>query len=99
MISNIVDHRTNKYAVECDVVFEASCHDNSIDGATQFDVDNRGFVQGMSNTTIYSALMASMQFKGCVTMFIYDLGTNRTILVQDPNTGEYVKKFLDHDVF
>lgn len=75
MICNIVDHRTNSYKVECDVVFEASQNDNSIPGATQFEWGSKVLMyDDLCNTTIVRAIAYANDRWDCpVTMFIYDL--------------------------
>lgn len=74
MITNIVDHRTNKYDVRCDVVFEPSQNDNSIAGATQFAWGNETFSYDDScDTNIVSAIEYARKWDCPVTMFIYDL--------------------------
>jgi len=73
-VSNIVDYRTNKYNILCDVVIEASCHDNSIAGATHFEwTDEVGYSEAL-NTDIQTALEHCRKFKECVTLFLYDVG-------------------------
>lgn len=75
MICNVIDHRTNSYKVECDVVFEPSQNDNSIPGATQFQYGSkRFFYDDLCNTTIVRAIAYANDMFDCpVTMFIYDL--------------------------
>ena len=75
MICNIIDKRTNPYNVECDVVFEPSQHDNSIQGATKFDWGAKVFTyDDLCNTTIVRAIAYANDRWDCpVTMFIYDL--------------------------
>lgn len=74
MINNIVDHRTNKYNVHCDAIFEPSCHDNSIKGATQFTWGTQTFTyEELLNTTIVRAIEHAQKFGCPVTMFLYDI--------------------------
>ena len=78
MICNIVDHRTNRYDVNVDVVFEPSQHDNSIAGATQFTWGQEAFsCEGLSDTTIVRAIEFANERWDCpVTLFLYDSGSN-----------------------
>lgn len=76
-VSNVVDHRTNKYNVEVDVVFEPSCHDNSINGATQFKWEEEFLVKELYNTTVEEAIkyINSKYEHQAVTIFVYDYGS------------------------
>lgn len=73
MIANIVDERSNKYNVNCDVAFEPSCQDNSIEGATQFGWGSRTFTYDqLTHTTIVQAIEYAQQWDFPVTMYVYD---------------------------
>lgn len=77
MINNVVDHRSNKYNVKCDVHFEPSCHDNSIDGATQFHWGTTTFTHDeLLNTTIVQAIEYAHKFGCPTTMYLYDVGSH-----------------------
>lgn len=73
MIANIIDKRTNKYDVRCDVAFEPSCHDNTIKGATQFYRSRTFSYDEKRNTTIVEAIEFAQQWDEPVTMFVYDV--------------------------
>ena len=75
MIANIVDHRSNHYNVNCDVVFEPSEHDNSCNGATQFSWGSKEFrYDELLNTTIVMAIEYARKWDCPVTMYLYDNG-------------------------
>ena len=75
MINNVVDHRSNPYNVNCDVVFEPSCQDNSIDGATKFSWSSKTFTyDDLLNTTIVQALEHAQKYDCPTTMYLYDVG-------------------------
>jgi hypothetical protein len=73
MIANVIDKRTNKYDVRCDVAFEPSWHDNTIEGATQFWRTRSFSYEESKNTTIVQAIEFAQQWDFPVTMFIYDV--------------------------
>lgn len=73
MIANIIDKRTNKYDVQCDVAFEPSWQDNSIPGATQFYRVRTFSYDELRNTTIVQAIEFANQWDCSVTMYIYDV--------------------------
>ena len=73
MIANVIDSRTNKYDVRCDVAFEPSWHDNSIKGATQFYRTRTFSYEEKRNTTIAQAIEFAQQWDESVTMFVYDV--------------------------
>jgi hypothetical protein len=73
MIANVIDKRTNKYDVRCDVAFEPSWHDNTIKGATQFMKSRTFSYDELRNTTIVRAIEFAQQWDCSVTMFVYDL--------------------------
>ncbi len=73
MIANVIDKRSNKYDVRCDVAFEPSWHDNSIKGATQFWRTRTFSYDEMRNTTIVRAIEFAQQWDEPVTMFVYDV--------------------------
>jgi|LauGreDrversion4_2_1035121.scaffolds.fasta_scaffold561768_2 hypothetical protein len=73
MIANIIDKRTNKYDVRCDVAFEPSWHDNTIKGATQFWRTRSFSYDEKRNTTIVQAIEFAQKWDEAVTMFVYDL--------------------------
>lgn len=73
MIANIIDSRTNKYDVRCDVAFEPSWHDNTIKGATQFWRTRTFSYEEKRNTTLAQAIEFAQQWDEPVTMFIYDV--------------------------
>lgn len=73
MIANIIDKRTNKYDVRCDVAFEPSWHDNTINGATQFHKYRFFSYEEMRNTTIVQSIEFAQQWDCAVTMFVYDV--------------------------
>lgn len=72
MINNIVDKRTNPYDVRCDVAFEPSWHDNSIDGSTKFSISKVFTYDELVNTTIVDAIAYATRWDCPVTMFLYD---------------------------
>lgn len=72
MINNIIDNRTNKYNVRCDVAFEPSWHDNTIEGATKFTKADLFSYDELFNTTIVDAIAHANQWDCAVTMFLYD---------------------------
>ena len=76
MICNVIDHRTNRYDVNVDVVFEPSQHDNSIAGASQFTWGQEAFsCEALSNITIVRAIEYANERWDCpVTLFLYDRG-------------------------
>ena len=75
MINNVVDSRTNVYDVRCDVAFEPSCQDNSIEGATQFSWSSKTFTyDDLLNTTIAQAIEHAQQYDCPVTMYLYNVG-------------------------
>jgi hypothetical protein len=74
MICNIIDRRTNSYNVCCDVCFEPSQHDNSIEGATKFTWGREEFgYDELKNTTIVLAIEYAQKYDCPVTMFLYDV--------------------------
>ncbi len=73
MIANIIDKRTNKYDVRCDVAFEPSWHDNTIKGATQFYKVRTFSYDELKNTTVVEAIEFARQWDCSVTMYIYDV--------------------------
>lgn len=73
MIANIIDKRTNKYDVRCDVAFEPSWHDNSIKGATKFYKVRTFSYDELRNTTIVQAIEFAQQWDCAVTMYVYNL--------------------------
>lgn len=73
MIANVIDKRTNKYDVRCDVAFEPSCQDNSIKGATQFYRVRVFSYDELRNTTIVQAIEFAQQWDFAVTMYVYDV--------------------------
>lgn len=78
--ANIIDHRTNKYSILVDAVFEPSCHDNSIKDATQFLWSSEFQVETLTKTTVKEAIdYANKNYKDAVTIYLYDYG-------QDPLT-------------
>lgn len=72
MINNIVDKRSNKYNVNCDVAFEPSWHDNTIKGATQFMQGRTFSYDALYSTTIARAIEYANRWDCAVTMFVYD---------------------------
>lgn len=81
---NIIDNRTNKFKVDIMVIFEDSWHDNTIEGATQFD-DNipsssEVLYLGIRQTTIDLAIKyAAQQWTQPVTLFLYDVGADNYV--------------------
>lgn len=80
-VANIIDSRARKYDVRCDVVFEPSCHDNMVKGATKFPPPRPGervldLVVEFCDTTIEAALKHAAKWKTQVTMFIYPPGSS-----------------------
>ena len=73
MIANVIDNRTNKYDVRCDVAFEPSWHDNTIQGATQFWRTRSFSYDELRNTTIVQAIEFAQKWDEAVTMFVYDV--------------------------
>ena len=79
MICNIVDHRTNKYDVNVDAIFEPSQHDNSIEGATKFTWGNGTFsYDELLDTTIVTAIEHGNIWDCPVTLFLYNRGIARS---------------------
>jgi hypothetical protein len=74
-IVNIIDHRTNKYNIKVDVVFEPSCHDNSISEATKFNWSEEFMVDALYETTIEDSIKYAEKYKTPTTMFLYDSGS------------------------
>ena len=74
MIGNIRDHRKNPNCIYVDAVFEPSCNDNSVAGATQFPVPVDLFtVIEMKGTTVADAIMrAQEEWPYPVTVYLYD---------------------------
>ncbi len=76
MVFNIVDNRSNKYDVNVDAVYEPSCRDNGIEGASQADEYDPWGVTQLYNTTISHAIeYAECIIEGPVTIFLYDAGS------------------------
>lgn len=73
MIANVIDNRTNKFDVRCDVAFEPSWHDNTIKGATQFWRTRSFTYEEKRNTTIAQAIEFAREWDFAVTMFVYDV--------------------------
>lgn len=73
MIANVIDKRTNKYDVRCDVAFEPSWHDNTIKGASQFFRTRTFSYEELRNTTVVQAIEFAHQWDEPVTMFVYDV--------------------------
>jgi hypothetical protein len=90
-VVNIVDHRTNKYNVEVDAVFEPAWHDNSIKGSTKFNKtkDKDFFIEGTNKTTVEDAIdYINQRFKKIpVTMYLYDSGSGP---IDTDNATEWV---------
>lgn len=74
-VSNIVDKRTNKYDVNCMIVLENSWHDNSIEGATQFDESEEDITCiYIKQTTVQRAIACvNLHYKIHITVFLYDV--------------------------
>lgn len=72
-VVNVVDRRTNKYDVRCDVVYEPAWHDNSITGATKFKKTEHFSCDKIYDTTIQNVL--KKDFDEEVTLFLYDFGS------------------------
>lgn len=73
MIANIVDKRSNRYNVSCDVAYEPSANDNSIKGATFFSWGGESFMYDqLTHTTIVEAIEYGNQWDCPVTMYVYD---------------------------
>lgn len=73
MLWNIVDHRTNKYCVKVDAVFEPAFHDNSIPGASQADADPSWDIFAVYNTVISEVIeQANTKWTTPVTVYLYD---------------------------
>jgi hypothetical protein len=78
-VNNIVDHRTNSYNVECDIIFEPCWHDNSVKGSTKFELidDERYFMfDELRKTTVSRGLEYAKKWDLPTTMYIYDIGYN-----------------------
>lgn len=84
MLGNIVDHRTDRSAPQCDAVFEPSAHDNAArpDGHPWFvleeaEADTSYFhVLDSVDTTLREALLrADGDWPFAVTVYLYDKGT------------------------
>ena len=79
-VANILDCRSCKYDVNVDVVFEPSFHDNTADGATQFEDDGPELDEGefeideLVDTTVSKAIEYAKKFSIPVTVFLYDKG-------------------------
>ena len=75
MLSNVVDRRTNKYVVNCDVAFEPSWHDNSCKDSTHFVKKDDDFsYEEELNTTVAKAVEIASGMNSEVTMYLYDVG-------------------------
>jgi len=73
MIVNVIDRRTSKYNVNCNVIFEPAWQYNSCKDATQFKVDDSlESIIGMPNTTVPLAIAAMVDRDGEWTMYLYD---------------------------
>ena len=78
-VGNIIDHRTNSYCVEVDVVFEPSSHDNNVPGATQFYRSKKMFdCDTLDKTTVADAIKYCEKFLYPITIFLYDSKSNPT---------------------
>lgn len=77
-VSNIIDRRTNKYNVNCLVIFEESWHNNSIEGATQFNDDTEHVLYlCVKSTTIQKAIKyINKNYEHDITIFLYDVNDN-----------------------
>jgi len=71
MLVNVVDHRENKYNVNCDAVIESASHDNSISGSTQFSPDNGGIVEELYQTNVHEEINYANKFKSEVTLSLH----------------------------
>ena len=72
-VVNIVDKRTNPYDIQVQAIFENTCHDNSISGATQFPWREDLVCFSVGNTTIERAIQyASEKWSWPITLYIYD---------------------------
>ena len=87
-VSNIVDRRTNTYDVKCDAVFEPSWHDNSIEGSTKFDRDDKmPPYREKLNTTIFEAMKYGTRLDGPFTVYLYDVGKATEIVKETGNVS------------
>ena len=78
-VTNIRDSRSNKYNIHIQAIFEESWHDNTINGATQFNGSTEDDIMYLcvANTTVEKAILYAMtHIKTEVTLFIYDVGSN-----------------------
>lgn len=75
-VANIVDKRTNKYDVVCEIIYEPSCQDNKCKGATQFERHDHVFYEELPKGTIAEAIKHCEQYEGGITLYLYDLETN-----------------------
>jgi len=71
-ISNIIDNRSVNEDTRCDVVFEITCEDYESLGIPR---GTESFTEWMPDFSVYSAIMAGMQFKPSVILHLYDVGT------------------------
>ena len=86
-VVNIVDRRKKEYDVKCDAVFEPAWHDNSIDGATQFEIDNSFQVDELEKTTVNLAIKYAEKWDCPVTLHIYEYGASPTQTSSDKFSG------------
>lgn len=77
-LANVIDRRTNSYNVFCDVVFEPSYHDNSIEGSSQFDKTNEFTVDDFNDVSFHKVLTLARKYKCPVTAYLYDQGSRPT---------------------
>ena len=80
-LANIVDHRSNKYCIKVDAVFEPSWHDNSIKDkhktTTQFPIPETDefHCEDLNKTTVVEAIEYANRWEQPVTLYLYDYGS------------------------
>lgn len=75
-IANIIDNRSNRYDVNIDAIFEPSCSDNSVKGATVFNIERKFFYDQLYKTTVISAINFAKKWDIPVTLYMYNPGSN-----------------------
>lgn len=75
MLGNIIDHRTNSNNVQVDAVYEPSCHDNGVAGATRFPREGSFLISQLYDTTLAEAVAHAAHWPEPVTVYLYDAGS------------------------
>lgn len=73
-IVNIIDCRTYKYNVNCDVAIEPAAHDNVCRLATQFVKLTDMSYEEVFDITIYDVINKYKNNEENVTLYLYDAG-------------------------